>query len=160
MPLPVTVKFDVLRELVAAGSVRSATLVGQRGGYAVSIRTGRQQRLLANKAGAVRLFARLDTAAKELRELGLTEFAVNVAEFESGRLRPARPDRATGLKRAHQVAEHDRWFRGKVRATLESLGRGEETLLDHDRTFNELRAFAEQIDAVAARPYRVQDSES
>lgn len=113
-----TVKIETLRELIAAGSVRSATLLGQRGGYAVLVCVGTQERVLANRAGAARLYARLDTAAKDLREMGLTEFGVNVVNFESGRLRPARPDRAAQLRRAHAAAAHDTWFRVQIDQSL------------------------------------------
>lgn len=113
-----TVKIETLRELIAAGSVRSATLLGQRGGYAVLVCVGTQERVLANRAGAARLYARLDTAAKDLREMGLTEFGVNVVNFESGRLRPARPDRAAQLRRAHAAAAHDTWFREQIDQSL------------------------------------------
>lgn len=113
-----TVKIETLRELIAAGSVRSATLLGQRGGYAVLVRVGLQERILANRVGNARLYARLDTAAKDLREMGLAEFGVNVANFEPGRLRPARPDRAEQLKRAHAAAAHDAWFREQIDQAL------------------------------------------
>jgi hypothetical protein len=142
-----TVKIETLRELIAAGSVRSATLLGQRGGFAVLVSVGMQERTLANRAGSVRLYARLDTAAKDLRELGLAEFGVNVVNYQPGRLRPARPDRAAQMKQAHEAAAHDVWFRGKVRNTLERLDSGEESLLDHDATFAELRTYAGALDA-------------
>lgn len=142
-----TVKIETLRELIAAGSVRSATLLGQRGGYAVLIQVGTQERVLANRTGAARLYARLDTAAKDLRELGLAEFGVNAANFTPGRLRAARPDRAAQMKQAHAAVEHDHWFRQKVRSTLERLNNGEESLLDHDATFAELRIYAAELGA-------------
>ncbi len=147
-----TVKLETLRELIAAGSVRSATLLGQRGGYTVLVSVGTQERVLANRAGSARLYARLDTAAKDLHAWGLAEFDVNVANYQPGRLRPARPDRAAQMKQAHEAAVHDGWFRQKVRSTLERLDRGEESLLDHDATFAELRTYAAKLDAPQPTP--------
>lgn len=154
MPAHAIVKIETLRELIAAGAVRSATLLGQRGGYAVLVRAGMAERYLANKAGTVKLYARLDTAAKDLRELGLAEFGVNVVNFEPGRLRPARPDRVTGLKRAHQLAAHDAWFREQVQQTLAKVERGEGALLSHDEVITRLRAHAAERDAQGAAAAR------
>jgi len=137
-----TIKTETLRELIAAGSVRSATVLGQRGGFAVLIRAGVQERILATKHGDIKIFSRLDTAANQLRAMGLAEFAVNVTNFEPGRLRPARPDRASALTRAHAVAAHDTWFRAEVQKTLDRIAQGEGEYIEHDALFRDLETAA------------------
>lgn len=136
MPATASVRLDTLRELVAAGSVRSATLLGQRGGFAVLVRIGMSERLLANRAGQPRLYAKLDTAAKDLRAWGLGEFAVNVAHYEPGRLRAARPDRSAALKAAHEASAHANWLRTKLAAAVADP----QPPVSHDQVMADARA--------------------
>ncbi len=78
MPAAV-VKLATLRELIDAKSVRTVSIVGGKGGWAVSVRVGQAERVLAGKDGAPRRFARLDTAARQLLDLGLVSFEVHGA---------------------------------------------------------------------------------
>jgi hypothetical protein len=141
------IKLESLRELVHAGSVRVATILGQKGGYAVVANIGLQQRALGNKAGEVRMFSTTDTAVKVLRELGVQQFHVDVSQYEPGSLRPGRPDAARKMKQAAEVLAHDRWFRQEVQNTLDAIERGDEELLDSDAMWGELAGEAKQMDA-------------
>jgi hypothetical protein len=94
-----TIKETTLRELVEANAVRSACVVGLRGGYAVTVRYGLTERTLATTRGGVRIFAALDTASEFLRKIGLARFEVDATGYEPGRLRAARPDRAEALRK-------------------------------------------------------------
>ncbi len=98
-----TIKEATLRELVQAQSVRAATVLGRPGGYAISVRYGMTERALATSRGELRLFT-LDTASKFLRDLGLPRFEVDATGYEPGRIRQARPDRATALARTRRQA--------------------------------------------------------
>lgn len=93
-----TIKEPTLRELIAASSVESALVVGQKGGFAIRLRYGLIERNLATARGEVRVFANLNTAASFLRKRGITKFEVDATEYEPGRLRKARPDRAAALR--------------------------------------------------------------
>src|SRR5437867_11093352 len=88
-----------LRELLSSTSVTSTVAVGQRGGFAIVVRYGEAQRTLASRRGAPRIFASLNTATSFLQRLGLKKFEVDATEFEPGRLRKPRPDRAEALRR-------------------------------------------------------------
>jgi hypothetical protein len=94
-----TIKEPALRELVAASAVRSATIVGQHGGFVVMVSYGAGDRTLATTRGSIRLFATLDTAGAFVRGLGLPRFEVDLTRYEPARLRKPRPDRAEALKR-------------------------------------------------------------
>lgn len=94
-----TISHQILKELVEAGSVRGACLVGQRGGFGVVVRYGMVERTLSSTRGQVRLFASLDTAMPYLKRLGLPRFEVDASSFEPGRLRKPRPDRAEALRK-------------------------------------------------------------
>ena len=92
-----TIKEATLKELVDAQSVRGARLVAEGSGFGVVVRYGMTERALASTRGRVRLFANLNTAAEFLRRIGLSHFEVDAANYEPGRLRAARPDRALAL---------------------------------------------------------------
>ncbi len=92
------IKETTLRELVDANSISSVCAVGQAGGYAISVRYGEVERLLASTRGDVRLFS-LTHAARFLRDLGLAKFEVDASSFQPGLMRKARPDRAEAMRR-------------------------------------------------------------
>lgn len=143
------IKLESLRDLVAAGSVKSATILGQKGGYAVVASVGLQQRLLGTKYGEVRMFASTDTAVKALREVGLSHFSLDVTHYEEGRLRAARPDVTHKAQQASAALAHDRWFREQVQSALDSDARGEMAWHDHDTLWAALEADAAKL--VAAK---------
>lgn len=111
-----TIDHATLSRLVEAGAVRGAHVVGQEGGWAVMVRYGMAERALAaQRSRHVRLFKRMETLVSYLRELGISRFDVDAAAFAA--TVPAarkRPDRAEALRRAHEAAEHDKWFREQV----------------------------------------------
>ena len=139
------IKLESLRELVAAGSIKSATILGQKGGYAVVASIGMQQRPLGTKFGEVRMFGSTDTAVKVLRELGLSQFNLDVSNYEEGRLRAARPDVTAKAKNAAAALAHDRWFRGQVQEALDKEARGEAEWIEHDVLWDGLEAYARDL---------------
>ncbi len=99
MPALPSIKEAMLKELVDANSVQGARLVADGSGFAMFVRFGGTERALASTRGQVRLFASLNTAADFLRRIGLNSFEVDAANYEPGRVRAARPDRAAALAR-------------------------------------------------------------
>lgn len=110
-----------LARLVEAGAVRGAHVIGQPGGWALMVTYGMQERPLAAKnTGAVRVWRRFETLASYLKGLGLTHFDVDAANYAPDSSTAAkRPDRAEALKRAHEAAAYDKWFRVQVQASIE-----------------------------------------
>lgn len=100
-----TITETTLRELIKAGSVSSAVLVGQRGGFAVGVSFADSDRFLSTTRGEVRLFANLNTAAHFLSRFGLVKFEVDATEYVPCRLRKARPDRAAALRKTRTTPE-------------------------------------------------------
>lgn len=72
------IKVGPARDLVDAGAVKGAEIVGFPGGWLVRLRTGGRPRILATKLGAQRHFATVDSAVKVLRQLGLRTDALLV----------------------------------------------------------------------------------
>ncbi|PIV32654.1 MAG: hypothetical protein COS34_11960 [Lysobacterales bacterium CG02_land_8_20_14_3_00_62_12] len=145
------IKLESLRELVAAGSIQSATIQGQKGGYAIVASIGMQQRPLGTKFGDVRVFGNTDTAVKLLRDLGLFQFNLDVSNYEAVRLRAARPDVTEKAKTAAALLAHDRWFREQVIEAIAKDESGAATWHDHDAMWDELEAQAVALVAANAK---------
>lgn len=150
--MPQPIKPESFRELVTSGAVKSATILGQKGGYALLASIGMQQRPLGTRTGAVRMFSTADTALKLLRELGVYHVNVDVTHYEAGSLRPPRPDTAQKNRAANAALEHDKWFRAQVREVRDGLKDGTVDLVDSETMWGRLRARARELDASQARP--------
>lgn len=115
-----TIDHGTLSRLVEAGAVRGAHVVGQKGGWAVLVRYGTTERLLAaQRSRQVRVWRKFETLVGYLREIGIAQFDVDAVHYDPDPLQAnKRPDRAAALRRAHEAAEHDQWFRAEVQAAV------------------------------------------
>ena len=114
-----TIDHATLAKLVEAGAVRAAHVTGRAGGWGVVVKHGRIERPLAAQRGEARLFAKLDTVVAYLKGIGIARFDVDAVHYDASRGRRARPDRAEAMKRAHEAAAYDKWFRNQVQAALD-----------------------------------------
>jgi len=119
-----TIDHGTLRRLVDAGAHVGADVVGAAGGWGVVIHYGRARQTLAATRGKARTFRQFETLAAYLKALGIVEVRVNTAEFEPGAAlnKPADKRSATAaerMKRAHQAAAYDTWFREQVQASID-----------------------------------------
>lgn len=120
-----TIDQKTLAGLIEAGAVRSAHVVGQRGGWGVLFRYGMTERPLATQRGNVRTWANFETLATWLRELGIARFEVDAAQYDPTTPRSgaeqSKAERAREqMKAAHEAAAYDKWFRETVRASIEA----------------------------------------
>jgi hypothetical protein len=116
---PEIIDGKAVQSLKEAQAIRSATVLGQRGGWAVLVRYGALERAVAaQRARTPRIWRTLPGAAAFGRDqLGLSRFEVDAGGFEPDTtLR--RPDQAERLRAAHDAAEHDRWFREQIEIGL------------------------------------------
>ncbi len=93
-----------LRELCGSGvNVNPAVVAVQDGGFALVFAygaTGRDVRkVLGTSRGPLRRLASIDTAGFGLRDLSLQRFSVDLADYQPGRVRGPRPDRAEALRK-------------------------------------------------------------
>lgn len=111
---------STLAKLVEAGAVRGAHVVGQPGGWSLRVKYGAAERTLAAQRNRqVRVFRRMDTLVSYLKDVGIERFDVDAANYESGGgTSYSRPDRAEAMRRAHEAAAHDRWFREQVEEAI------------------------------------------
>ena len=119
-----TIDHSTLRRLVDAGAHVGAEGVGGAGGWGVVISYGCACQTLAATRGAPRTWRQFETLAGYLKEFGIVEYRVNTAEFAPGAA-VGKPDdkRSTTaserMRRAHQAAAHDTWFREQVQASID-----------------------------------------
>jgi hypothetical protein len=119
-----TIDHSTLRRLVDAGAHVSAEVIGGAGGWGVVISYGRASQTLAATRGAPRTWRQFETLAGYLKELGIVEYRVNTAEFAPGAAAGKQDDKRSTtaserMKRAHQAAAHDTWFREQVQASID-----------------------------------------
>ncbi len=111
-----------LKDLIAANAIRSAMVIGDKGGYLVTIKHGRAERMIAarTREGQIkrRLFRSLNAASRYLRQIGMARYAVDETGYKEANDRPKRPDRSAALKRAHKSAAYDQWLRTEVAQAL------------------------------------------
>ncbi|KPH06961.1 hypothetical protein CO657_31845 (plasmid) [Rhizobium acidisoli] len=112
-----TIDHATLSRLVDAGAVEAAHVVGKTGGWSVVIRYGKSERsLAAQRSRQVRVFKRMDTLVSYLKDVGISQFDVDAADYVSETT--SRPDRAAALRRTHEAAEYDKWFREQVEEAI------------------------------------------
>ena len=116
-----TIDHTSLSRLVEAGAVRDAHIVGQTGGWAVLVKCGiAELPLAAQRSRQVRLFRKFETLVSYLKNIGITRFDVDAANFDpdAGKTN-LRPDRSEALKHAHEAAAYDNWFHKQVQASID-----------------------------------------
>ncbi len=113
-----TIDHGMLAGLVAAGAVRTAHVVGQPGGWSLRVKYGAAERALAaQRSRQVRIFRRMETLVSYLQDLGIERFDVDATDYEAEGGK-SRPDRAEAMRRAHEAAAHDQWFRAQVEEAI------------------------------------------
>jgi hypothetical protein len=135
----------VAKQMIEGRAVRSASIIGQPGGWSVLIKFGATEKALAaQRSKRVRLWRSLDRCVDYLTtELGLARFELLDASGYSkqGSATNKRTDAAARLRRAHAAAEHDQWFRTQVELGVDDLKAGRlVTDAEHDAHWTKRRA--------------------
>lgn len=117
-----TIDHTTLSRLAEAGAVRSAHIVGQKGGWGVLVKYGMTERALAaQRSREVRIFSKFETLVRYLKGVGIARFEVDAVDYDPAALKTtrSRPDRAVAMKHAHEAAAYDKWFRAQVQEALD-----------------------------------------
>lgn len=117
-----TLTLEQLRTTTDAGGIAGVTLKAEGGAFIVRVDTRKGGEAVLAKARSTepRRFGNPAQALSLLRELGLTVGAFDVGQWNPEE-KPAartRPDRAQALRRTHQAAGYDQWFRAQVQEGL------------------------------------------
>lgn len=140
-----TIDQKTLSGLIEAGAVRSAHVVGQRGGWGVLFRYGMTERPLATQRGNVRTWANFETLATYLRELGIVRFEVDAAQYDPAAPRStaeqSKAERAREqMREAHADAAYNKWFRATVKASIEQADKPDSRTVQHDAVMAALQS--------------------
>jgi hypothetical protein len=131
-----TIEHSTLSHLAEAGAIRAAHVIGQAGGWALSVKYGMAERFLAaQRTGKLRLFRKLETVVAYLKTLGISRFEVDASghDAKQAKTHHKRPDRAEALKRVHEAAEHDAWFRQQVQEALGDADQPDAVFIPHQQ---------------------------
>ena len=115
-----TIDHTTLERLVEAGAVRGADVIGHRDGWSIVVKYGLIERALAQRRGAVRNFRKLETLIRYLKDVGVSQFSVNAADYDPDTLKTTRvrPDSAVRMKAAFEASAHTEWMQQKVASSL------------------------------------------
>jgi hypothetical protein len=142
---PEIIDTAMAKQLIDAQAIRSASIVGQAGGWSVILKLGTVERsLAAQRSKNVRVWRSLDRCVAFMRgELGLAKIdQLDASGYDpEGPARTTRADAADRLKRAHEAAAHDQWFRAQVEEGVRDLHAGRVvTEAAHDQHWAKRRA--------------------
>ncbi|SRR5229473_6736391 len=139
---PITL--EEFRAAERAGGVASVTLKGEGGGFymALSTRSGRDAVLATTRGKEPRRFTSLDKAVRLLLQIGVVTAQVDARNWNPHQTETTRkrPDRAAAMKRAHEAAAHDRWFRAEVEQALREASDPTTRPIPHDRVLQQASA--------------------
>jgi hypothetical protein len=121
-----TIDTAMAKRLVEATAIVGAAIIGQPGGWSVMLKLGTVERPLATqRTGKLRLWRSLDRCIDYLKhELHIARVdLLDATDFEpvatGGH---ARVDTAERMRRTHEAAVHDKWFREQVEQALAEAG--------------------------------------
>lgn len=133
-----TIDTAMAKQLVEARVISGAAIIGQPGGWSVTLKLGMQEKPLgAQRTDKARMWRSLDRCVEYLKnELHITRFelldATNHSDAASAGGR-SRADASERLRNAHQAAGHDKWFREQVElAIAEADGPNAEWISNED----------------------------
>jgi hypothetical protein len=115
-----TIDHCTLAEWVSEGTVDCAHAIAQLGGWSLSVtHQGLERPLAATRSKKVRTFRKLDSLVSYLHEMGIHHLEVDATQFEKIEIQTrTRPDQSEAMRKAHEAAEYDRWFRARVEKGL------------------------------------------
>jgi hypothetical protein len=115
-----TIDHTTLEHLVEAGAICNADVIGHPGGWGVVVKYGVTERALAARRGAVRSFRKFETLVGYLKDVGISQYNVNAANFDAATLKTtrARPDSAERMRSAFEAAKHTQWMQQKAAQSL------------------------------------------
>jgi hypothetical protein len=105
-----------LKQLVDDGIITSATAVSHESQWELIVSYGKVHKVLATTpSNKIRTWAKMDTLIEYVAKLGIKNLEADLSSYSSKRsLSRKRPDRAEAMRKTHEAAKHDEWFRKEV----------------------------------------------
>ena len=139
-----TLTLDQLRATTQAGGIASVSLTAEGGTFviAVATRSGEDGLLVKTRTKEPRRFTDLRKAMLLLREIGIATVQVDATRWNPDKAMAgtSRPDRSAAMKRAHEAAAHDRWFRAQVEEALQEADDPATVSIPHEQVMAEMKA--------------------
>jgi len=109
---------------------------------AVATRSGDDGLLVTTRTKEPRRFTDLRKAMLLLREMGIVSVQVDATHWnpDEAMAGTPRPDRSEAMKRAHEAAAHDRWFRAQVEEALREADDPATVSIPHEQVMTEMKA--------------------
>lgn len=118
-----TIDTAMARKMVEASAIRGASIIGIPGGWSVMLKLGLTEKPLGTqRTDRPRTWRSLDTVIEYLKnELHIVRIdQLDASNYGPGDvLRTARPDASERMRRAHEAADYDKWFRSQVQEALD-----------------------------------------
>lgn len=139
-----TLSLDQLRAATRAGGITSVTLKAEGGAFVLAVvtRSGDDGLLVTTRTKKPRRFTDLRKAMLLLREIGIASLQVDATHWnpDEAMAGAPRPDRSVAMKRAHEAAAHDRWFRSQVEEALREADDPGTVSIPHEQVMAEMKA--------------------
>lgn len=117
-----TIDTATARRMADAGAIRGVAIIGQPTGWSVMLKVGMTEKPLGGqRTDKPRTWRSLDTLTEYLREdLHIVRVdGIDATHYGAGDVaKRSRPDAAARMKRAHEAAAHDAWFKGEVEQAI------------------------------------------
>ncbi|MDP2828467.1 MAG: hypothetical protein Q8O37_07660 [Sulfuricellaceae bacterium] len=118
-----TIDTAMARRMVEACAIRGASIIGQPGGWSVMLKLGMSEKPLGvQRTDKLRTWRSLDTCMNYLKtELHIVRIDMLDASNHSAgdATQSARADSSERMKRAHEAAAYNQWFRAQVQAAID-----------------------------------------
>ncbi len=143
-----------LRAAKRAGGVDSVTLKAEGAAFYILLatRAGETGVLVTTRDKRQRRFSDLRQALRLLKDVGILTSQIdarhwNPDQADTGR---RRPDRAAALKRAHEAAAHDRWFRTQLQEAIREADDPATVMIPHETVMAEVSAVIDRLSHLRA----------
>lgn len=98
------INHNALTHLVEAGAVSLANAKAMGDTWALTVLVGDTNKVvMAKNSGKPRVWRKLDTLAKYLKDLGMDNFTIDVSDYDPSQKSLRRPDSANTLKQTHKA---------------------------------------------------------
>ena len=135
-----TIDTLVARRMAENAAIRGASIIGQPGGWSVILKVGMQEKPLGTqRTDKPRTWRSLDSCMTYLREeLHIVRVdGIDATDYsEASAHTKHRADASERMKRAHEAAAYDKWFRAQVQESLDDP----RPSIPHDQVMRDVRA--------------------
>ena len=135
-----TIDTGMARRMAEASAIGGASIIGLPGGWSVMLKLGMTEKPLGTqRTDKPRTWRSLDTCMNFLKnELRIVRVDLLDASNHSvgGVTRSTRADSSERMKRAHEAAAYDSWFRAQVQASIDD----QRPSISHEQVMSDIQA--------------------